>query len=127
MRNKIYAVPSFKGLTRYNETKDIIINLFVESAKYTASRIQNTNSKNQFIKTCKRIQETLYYTFDGSTPFQRSKSNLVILQGCIKRTREINSSIFDFLEPKRVYDDAAFNIVFDILNKTETRFVIGYA
>lgn len=126
MRSKIHAVPPFKGLAQSNETKDIIINLFVESTKYTASKIDNTNSKDQFVKTCKRIQEILYYTFDGATPFKRSKSNLVILQGTIRRTREINSSFFDFFEPKKTYDETAFNIAFDILNKIEIRFVTGY-
>lgn len=126
MHNKIYVVPPFKHDVQTEELKLLISNLFVESAKYTSSKIENKNSKTQFEKTCKRIQETFYYGFYSGTPFKKSKAFLIILENSIRYAREIESSLFDFIEPKKVYDDTAFNIMYDILSKIETRFLTGY-
>ena len=122
---KIYLVHSSETLDDIEQIREMIINLFVESSKYISQTIDNTNSQKQFIKTCKRIQETFYYEFKGDTPFRRSYSRLVLLERSIKYSREIDSNFWDFINPKQKYDLLAFEIIFDILEKFETRFIKG--
>lgn len=122
---KVYLISSNEQLDEPEHIRDITVNLFVQSAKYISKTIHNSSSQEQFLKTCKRIQEILYYEFKGEDPFRRSYSRLVLLERGIKYSREIDHSFLDFINPKEKYDKLAFNIVFDILNKIEVRFFKG--
>ena len=70
--------------------------------------VKSNNQSNESLSLLKKNIRRLEYQFIASRPSHKK-------------------GILDFFEKKNYYEDYAFAITYDILNKTEQRFITGYS
>lgn len=103
--------------------KNAIANLFHAATIYVHNKIENDKDRQYFLKLSGSILNLIV----NCTSFQRIKTEMKVLRQQNKNKRDLTTSYFNFFSKRELVEEEAFDIVFDIIAKTELRFVTGYA
>jgi hypothetical protein len=109
--------------------EEMIFNLYEESCKYVANRIVSSAGKDRFYTTTLVVKNILKNKLDPSLlpeSFVSTTRNLNKTKDQITRAYHFKSTLELMLFNPKQYDEMAFDIAFDLLNKIKTRFYDGY-
>lgn len=112
------------------DLETIIINLYDASCSYVQHRIPDKAGMNRFIETSRSVKDIL------STRLLNDEisSSLDLTNKALRRAKDQMIRSYHFrsfvertiwFDPQK-YDDYAFDIAFEIIQKIKTRFIDGY-
>jgi hypothetical protein len=96
------------------------------SAKYTASKIENKNRREDFLFVITNILSVLK-TCQFEESFIRAKKMIVKLEAQLDDTRCPQSDLSAFFNPRYKYDQLAFDLAREAIDKIEIKFIKGYS
>lgn len=107
---------------------DIVHNLYEESCNYTLKHIHSNAGQDRFIETKRTVSDILKtkFSYSDEKTFLNTNRALVRAKNDVTRLYEFRSLYDVILFNPEKYDNLAFDIAFDILNKIKTRFYDGY-
>lgn len=117
--NEVYSSPNID---------DIVHNLFEESCIYVSKRIHSNAGRERFNETKRVVADILKtkFTYSDDKSFLMTNRALFRAKNDIVRLYTFRSLYDVIMFNPEQYDNLAFDIAFDILNKIKTRFYDGY-
>lgn len=117
--NEIYSSPNLD---------EIVIQLYTESCVYIYSRIHSETAKARFLDTSNIVLSSIktHFSYSNYASFGTTHKALVRLKNNITNQYTFRNILEVILFNPEKYDDMAFDIAFDILNKIRIRFFDGY-
>ena len=111
-----------------NDLNSFLISRIQASSKYISSRLADPNCAGDFHFTINRIIDVVKSNNPSEESLSLLKKNVRRLEYQFISSRPSHKEGFlDLFQKKNYYEDYAFAITYDILNKTEQRFITGYS
>jgi predicted ATP-dependent protease len=96
------------------------------SSKYIANKIENKDRRDDFLFVISNIQNILR-TCKFEESFIRAKKMMVKLEEQLDEIRYQQSDLSAFFSPRYKYDNMAFDLAREAIDKIETKFIKGYS
>jgi hypothetical protein len=117
-------------ITKDKDLDDIVLELYQASCVYVQNRITGKAELNRFIETSSIVRDIiLTHLSDAPTSaaFQATNKALIKNKIRIRREQHFRPIIDKWFGPNvQKYDDYAFDIALEILQKIKTRFIDGF-
>lgn len=111
-----------------NDLNSFLISRIQASSKYISSRLTDPSYTGDFLFTIDRIIDVVKSNNSSEESLSLLKKNVRRLEYQFISSRPSHKEGFlDLSQKKNYYEDYAFAITYDILNKTEQRFITGYS
>lgn len=95
------------------------------SSKYIASKIENKDRRNDFLFVIHHIQNILK-TCQSEESFTRAKKMIIRLEAQLDDVRYPQSDLSALFNPRNKYDNLAFDLAREAIDKIEIKFIKGY-
>ena len=111
-----------------NNLNELIDVLYKQSCMYVSSKIHSVSGRERFQQTSIAIRDIIKSNFyyDNYNSFHQTKKEILREKIRITNQYELRDFLEKILFEPRVYDDMAFDIATELLDKIKTRFYDGY-